>query len=230
MLDIVMSLGLAFSKGLKIFLTSFYSLPGGTTIKKAIKSIPILMFLLLSEELWWLGQRGLIDISPLERLKFSLEALHLLISGWALTTFFFFCVCARICVCVAPIHIQRVRIPSLHWFNFCLSNRGGQWNSGGHCKQSTRPLNTTLSINYPEKNIIVEEVIKQMQTPAMLLNITGLSEFRIDGHPSIYGRNQGKVHSSIQDCSHWCLPGVPDAWNELLYFYLLSKQKPLSTD
>ncbi|KAJ0441629.1 putative PC-Esterase [Helianthus annuus] len=20
-----------------------------------------------------------------------------------------------------------------------------------------------------------------------------------------------------QDCSHWCLPGVPDAWKEILY-------------
>ncbi|KAG4916685.1 hypothetical protein AAZX31_19G203200 [Glycine max] len=99
--------------------------------------------------------------------------------------------------------------------------RGGDWNSGGHCTEATLPLNETLSTNYPEKNIIVEEVIKQMKTPVTLLNITSLSAYRIDGHPSIYGR---KTRSSrIQDCSHWCLPGVPDTWNELLYFHLQSR-------
>lgn len=60
-----------------------------------------------------------------------------------------------------------------------------------------------------------------MKTPVTLLNITSLSEFRIDGHPSIYGRKTPS--SKIQDCSHWCLPGVPDTWNELLFFHLQSK-------
>ncbi|TKY61706.1 trichome birefringence 6 [Spatholobus suberectus] len=99
--------------------------------------------------------------------------------------------------------------------------RGGDWNSGGHCTEATLPLKETLSTTYPEKNIIVEEIIKQMKTPVTLLNITSLSEYRIDGHPSIYGR---KTRSSrVQDCSHWCLPGVPDTWNELLYFHLQSR-------
>ncbi|XP_058083380.1 protein trichome birefringence-like 6 [Magnolia sinica] len=109
--------------------------------------------------------------------------------------------------------------------------RGGQWNSGGHCQEGTRPLNDTLSRNFPEKNIITEEVVKQMKTPVTILNITSLSEYRIDGHPSIYGRKPRKgTSTSIQDCSHWCLPGVPDAWNELLYFYLLSKPKTVSAE
>ncbi|CAL5194530.1 unnamed protein product [Lathyrus oleraceus] len=99
--------------------------------------------------------------------------------------------------------------------------RGGNWNSGGHCTEATHPLNETLNTTYPEKNIIVEEIIKRMKTPVTLLNITSLSEFRIDGHPSIYGR---KTQSSrIQDCSHWCLPGVPDTWNEMLFFHLQSR-------
>ncbi|XP_061350132.1 protein trichome birefringence-like 6 [Gastrolobium bilobum] len=99
--------------------------------------------------------------------------------------------------------------------------RGGNWNSGGHCKEATNPLNETLGTIYPEKNIIIEEIIKQMKTPVTLLNITSLSEYRIDGHPSIYGRKTQS--SSFQDCSHWCLPGVPDTWNELLYFHLQSR-------
>ncbi|KAF8006666.1 hypothetical protein BT93_K0851 [Corymbia citriodora subsp. variegata] len=102
--------------------------------------------------------------------------------------------------------------------------RGGHWNSGGHCQEATQPLNTS-SINwYPEKNVIVEDVIRHMKTPVTLLNITSLSVYRIDGHPSIYGgRPRKRLSSNIQDCSHWCLPGVPDMWNELMYMHLQTK-------
>lgn len=103
-------------------------------------------------------------------------------------------------------------------------NRGGQWNSGGHCKEASLPLAKISSSFVTEKSVIVEEVIKQMRTPVTVLNTTALSEYRIDGHPSIYGKRTGKqFSSSIQDCSHWCLPGVPDSWNEILYAYLQSK-------
>ncbi|XP_039128581.1 protein trichome birefringence-like 6 [Dioscorea cayenensis subsp. rotundata] len=108
--------------------------------------------------------------------------------------------------------------------------KGGEWNSGGHCQESTHPLNDTTNRASPEKNKIVEDVVKQMRTPVTILNITNLSGLRIDGHPSIYGRKAGKgFRSIIQDCSHWCLPGVPDTWNELLYFHLLSQQKQTLT-
>uniref|UniRef100_A0A7N1A6Z8 Trichome birefringence-like N-terminal domain-containing protein n=1 Tax=Kalanchoe fedtschenkoi TaxID=63787 RepID=A0A7N1A6Z8_KALFE len=101
--------------------------------------------------------------------------------------------------------------------------RGGLWNSGGHCAEATRPINETLlTPSRPEKNMIVEEVLMQMKTDVTLLNITSLSEYRIDAHPSIYGK---KIRSSkTQDCSHWCLPGVPDTWNQLLYFHLHHNQ------
>ncbi|OMO82121.1 Six-bladed beta-propeller, TolB-like protein [Corchorus olitorius] len=103
---------------------------------------------------------------------------------------------------------------------------GGEWNSGGHCLEAAWPLNDTSAMNYPEKNKIVEEVVLQMKTPVTLLNITGLSAYRIDGHPSIYGKKPGtRFSSKVQDCSHWCLPGVPDAWNEILYVHLQSKLK-----
>lgn len=103
-------------------------------------------------------------------------------------------------------------------------NRGGQWNSGGHCKDATLPLPEVSSSVVTEKNMIVKEVIEHMRTPVTFLNITALSKYRIDGHPSVYGKKPGKQYSSsIQDCSHWCLPGVPDSWNEILYAYLQSK-------
>ena len=74
---------------------------------------------------------------------------------------------------------------------------------------------------------IVEETIRDMRVPVKLLNVTRLTNFRKDGHPSIYGKNSTagkKVSKRRQDCSHWCLPGVPDAWNELIYANLVFHQ------
>lgn len=58
----------------------------------------------------------------------------------------------------------------------------------------------------------------------MVLNVTQMTAHRKDGHSSIYylGRIVGpEMPHHRQDCSHWCLPGVPDTWNELLYAMLL---------
>ncbi|KAK4738016.1 hypothetical protein R3W88_001713 [Solanum pinnatisectum] len=101
---------------------------------------------------------------------------------------------------------------------------GGQWNTGGHCREASQPIPETYRGKYPEKNIIVEQIIGKMKTPVTFLNITGLSDYRIDGHPSIYGRKPGSS-SRVQDCSHWCLPGVPDTWNEILYMHLESNRR-----
>ncbi|CAN1293681.1 Protein trichome birefringence [Linum perenne] len=57
-----------------------------------------------------------------------------------------------------------------------------------------------------------------MKFPVRLLNVTRLTNFRKDGHPSVYRKNR-----ITRDCSHWCLPGVPDAWNELIYANLILK-------
>ena len=88
------------------------------------------------------------------------------------------------------------------------------------------PLNDTHARPVPERNVILEQITKQMKTPVTILNITNLSGIRIDGHPSVYGRKTiDLTASSVQDCSHWCLPGVPDTWNELLFYHLLSPQE-----
>ncbi|GMY27507.1 protein trichome birefringence-like 10 [Fagus crenata] len=52
-----------------------------------------------------------------------------------------------------------------------------------------------------------------------VLNVTSMTAMRKDGHSSIYnlGPHIGPAPVHHQDCSHWCLPGVPDTWNELLY-------------
>ncbi|KAI9072973.1 hypothetical protein K1719_045065 [Acacia pycnantha] len=105
--------------------------------------------------------------------------------------------------------------------------RGGEWNEGGGCDNETEPDKDTTRIEIePYNNVVISEALKQMEYgkwKVQFLNITNLSEMRRDGHPSKY-REEGTPPSAPQDCSHWCLPGVPDTWNELLYAHLVSKQ------
>ncbi|KAL1548856.1 Protein trichome birefringence-like 5 [Salvia divinorum] len=106
--------------------------------------------------------------------------------------------------------------------------RGGDWDSGGSCNGETEPVVQGAIIDsYPQKMTIVEEILKETRVQAVLLNVTRLTNFRKDGHPSVYGKNVTqfkKVSTRRQDCSHWCLPGVPDAWNELIYATLVARQ------
>lgn len=59
-----------------------------------------------------------------------------------------------------------------------------------------------------------------------VLNITHMSSRRKDGHASLYylGPDGGPAPVHRQDCSHWCLPGVPDSWNVLLYTLFLKRE------
>lgn len=59
-----------------------------------------------------------------------------------------------------------------------------------------------------------------------LLNVTRMTARRKDGHSSIYYLRPNMVPVPLhrQDCSHWCLPGVPDTWNELLYALILKHE------
>lgn len=62
------------------------------------------------------------------------------------------------------------------------------------------------------------EVAKNMKAPINVLHITSMSAFRSDAHVGKWSNNP-----SVPDCSHWCLPGVPDVWNEILLAYLLNE-------
>ncbi|KAL4271696.1 hypothetical protein GQ457_13G011710 [Hibiscus cannabinus] len=113
---------------------------------------------------------------------------------------------------------------------------GGQWNSGGACDSETEPIkNETYLTPYPSKMLVLESVLKGMKTHVTYLNITRLTDFRKDGHPSVYRKHpkqqltedERKSPLKYQDCSHWCLPGVPDSWNELLYAELLVKENKM---
>ncbi|CAN1771732.1 Protein trichome birefringence-like 35 [Linum perenne] len=74
---------------------------------------------------------------------------------------------------------------------------------------------------------MVDRVLGKLGSRVSVLNITQLSEYRKDGHPSIYRKfwetlrpEQLADPPSYSDCMHWCLPGVPDVWNELLFHHL----------
>ncbi|CAI5473651.1 unnamed protein product [Closterium sp. Yama58-4] len=57
-------------------------------------------------------------------------------------------------------------------------------------------------------------------TPVRLIDITEISAARPDGHVGQFGAKGGLPAGQVAergDCRHWCLPGVPDAWVDLLY-------------
>ncbi|KAI3835023.1 hypothetical protein MKW92_033398 [Papaver armeniacum] len=112
----------------------------------------------------------------------------------------------------------------------------GDWgdNKEGNCYNETEPISqkdywgrgTNSDIMKAVESTVNELKIRGVDVKIM--NITQLSEYRKDGHPSIYKRiwdtltpEQVSNPVSYSDCMHWCLPGVPDTWNQLLYAYLM---------
>ncbi|KAK3446143.1 hypothetical protein EUGRSUZ_A01900 [Eucalyptus grandis] len=97
---------------------------------------------------------------------------------------------------------------------------GKDWNAPSQsCSGQTQPY---FGYRYPGglplSWAVVNKVLSRVKKPVYLLDITTLSEYRKDGHPTYYSGD----HGGIMDCSHWCLPGLPDTWNELLYAALFS--------
>ncbi|KAL2632809.1 hypothetical protein R1flu_004288 [Riccia fluitans] len=85
---------------------------------------------------------------------------------------------------------------------------------------SRLPLNSsTYRMVYPHAQHLFE-ALELNSSPAMLLNVTALSSYRPDGHVFNYTRSSVPL-----DCAHWCLPGVPDTWNQLMYYSLLIRAK-----
>ncbi|PWA55037.1 PMR5 N-terminal domain, PC-Esterase, Protein trichome birefringence-like 28/ESKIMO 1 [Artemisia annua] len=121
---------------------------------------------------------------------------------------------------MSPLHIK-----SLDWEN----------PDGIKCAKETSPiLNTSMPLNVGTDwrlFTVATDVIQKMKLPVHFLNITSLSEYRKDAHTSVYTIRQGKMLTDEQkadpntyaDCIHWCLPGLPDAWNEFLYTRIISR-------
>ncbi|URD76077.1 hypothetical protein MUK42_09898 [Musa troglodytarum] len=110
----------------------------------------------------------------------------------------------------------------LPWFISYQNN--GTWDDGGSCTAFTEPEKDPAALGpEPWNNRVIADTVEGMKSggrKVQLLNITYLTEFRKDAHPSAH-REPGTPADAPEDCSHWCLPGVPDTWNQLLYAYLL---------
>ncbi|KAI3839031.1 hypothetical protein MKW92_000531 [Papaver armeniacum] len=101
----------------------------------------------------------------------------------------------------------------------------------GSCFNQTTPIeDPSYWGNGSRKSImrVIGDVFSKTEVPITLLNITQLSEYRKDAHTSIYKKQWSPLTPeqlanpvSYADCTHWCLPGLQDTWNELLYAKLL---------
>nr|GMC98349.1 protein ESKIMO 1-like [Ipomoea batatas] len=121
---------------------------------------------------------------------------------------------------MSPLHIK-----SLDWEN----------PNGIKCAKETSPiLNTSMPLNVGTDYrlfSIASNITGTIKKPVHFINITKLSEYRKDAHTSVHTIRQGKMLTPEQqadpntyaDCIHWCLPGLPDTWNEFLYSHIISR-------
>lgn len=105
--------------------------------------------------------------------------------------------------------------PGLEAFFRTISPRHfshGEWDTGGSC-DNVVPLLSGGSevVQEGSSDALVEGALKGSKV--RILDVTALSKLRDEAHISSY-RNDGTPGAS--DCLHWCLPGIPDSWNELL--------------
>ncbi|CAK9150437.1 unnamed protein product [Ilex paraguariensis] len=116
-------------------------------------------------------------------------------------------------------------------------SRGEDWGmaTDQNCYNETEPISEEGywgSMTDVRMMQIAEAAIQELRTRGLkvqILNITQLSDYRKEAHPSIYRRQwvplteeQLSDPRRYADCVHWCLPGVPDVWNELLYAYFFN--------
>ncbi|KQK14895.1 hypothetical protein BRADI_1g19320v3 [Brachypodium distachyon] len=111
-------------------------------------------------------------------------------------------------------------------------NRGAS-NNGGSCAAETLP---ELVVNGTRRwpGMMMQPEAFGGPGGLRVLNVTMMTAQRMDGHPATYNVEPsarlkmmpaaaGAGAGQRADCSHWCLPGVPDAWNELLYAMIINK-------
>ncbi|KAK6140396.1 hypothetical protein DH2020_025866 [Rehmannia glutinosa] len=118
----------------------------------------------------------------------------------------------------------------LWWYRRGIKQPGAEWNEPGvrNCSKETRPLTgSTYPTGVPLAAKVVKETLSSnisSSNSVHLLDITTLSQLRKDGHPSTSNGYKG------MDCTHWCVAGVPDTWNHLLYAQLVQQQTELDPD
>ncbi|KAM3279400.1 hypothetical protein ACQJBY_046634 [Aegilops geniculata] len=101
---------------------------------------------------------------------------------------------------------------------------------GSNCHGHTKPIADASywgSTSRAMLRVTGEVLGASPRVPVGVVNVTQMSEYRRDAHTQVYReqwapptKEQLADPKSYADCTHWCLPGVPDAWNELLYWKL----------
>lgn len=104
----------------------------------------------------------------------------------------------------------------------------------GNCYNQTRPIEDPKYWGSASKSMmrVLKDVFGKSKVRISILDITQLSEYRKDAHTSIYKKQwtpltpeQLANPKSYADCVHWCLPGLQDTWNELLYAKLFNPDR-----
>uniref|UniRef100_A0ACD5US60 Uncharacterized protein n=1 Tax=Avena sativa TaxID=4498 RepID=A0ACD5US60_AVESA len=115
---------------------------------------------------------------------------------------------------------------------------GGDWSTGGTCSGGdnlpdmtpVKSLELWADMLKPVKDVLGSN--SRPNLPGLgILNVTPMTAQRKDGHLSVFtspsGLRQALNKTEVEDCSHWCLPGIPDTWNELLYAVFMKRQMML---
>ncbi|XP_051127449.1 protein trichome berefringence-like 7 isoform X2 [Andrographis paniculata] len=92
-----------------------------------------------------------------------------------------------------------------HWRNLTLRQ----------CNVTKSPLTRIEGNEFSEYSDTVLDVVHNMTVPVTVVHITPMSAYRSDAHVGTWSDRP-----SLSDCSHWCLPGLPDIWNEIVLWYL----------
>ncbi|KAL3617452.1 hypothetical protein CASFOL_037773 [Castilleja foliolosa] len=121
------------------------------------------------------------------------------------------------------------------WMGHKLTILGETWEEKQNCYNQTEPILKEDYWGAATSRVvmrIVESAILKLEKRGVkveYLNITHLSDYRKDAHPSIYRKFPYKISAerltnpkSYSDCMHWCLPGLPDVWNQILYSYIIN--------
>ncbi|OAY80283.1 Protein trichome birefringence-like 12 [Ananas comosus] len=102
---------------------------------------------------------------------------------------------------------------------------GGEWDHNGSCLFDEPLKDNELDSWFDPRNRGVNKEAREVNslirsaligTDIQLFNLTYLSEFRADAHPAIWLGKKDAVAIWGQDCMHWCLPGLPDTWVDIL--------------
>ncbi|XP_039114513.1 protein ALTERED XYLOGLUCAN 4-like [Dioscorea cayenensis subsp. rotundata] len=105
----------------------------------------------------------------------------------------------------------------------------GSWFDGGYCRRSHPLENEENAKQKLRSQWKTCEEFREVQLEELgrvrrneeggrkrygVVDVSRASMLRVDAHPGFYYSNL--VGRNVTDCLHWCMPGPPDMWNEIL--------------